>query len=251
MPDQATKAKQFKALHTPGTPLILFNVWDAGSAKAVTAANAQAIATGSWSVAAAHGLDDGEQLSLQLAIANLERIVAVTELPVSIDVESGYEDPAYTIAQTIKAGAIGCNVEDSFPSNGMLRDVAEQAARIQAARAAANALGVDYFINARTDVFFQKGDGRPDSERLQCVIERAKTYATAGANGIFVPGLTDLKLVAQLTAQSPLPVNLMLSDSASQLAYAQAGAARLSYGPTPYRLVMQALESEARKVLGR
>ena len=251
MADQQTKAKQFKALHTPGAPLILFNVWDAGSAKVVAAANAQAIATGSWSVAAAHGLEDGEQLSLQLAIANLERIVAVTELPVSIDIESGYEDPAYTIAQTIKAGAIGCNIEDSFPSNGMLRDVADQVERIQAARGAANALGVDYFINARTDVFFQKGDDRPDAERLQSVIERAKAYSIAGASGIFVPGLTELNLVAQLIAQSPLPVNLMLSDNSSPLAYAQAGAARLSYGPTPYRLVMKALEGEARKVLQR
>ena len=159
MSDQQTKAKQFKALHTPGTPLILFNVWDAGSAKVVATANAQAIATGSWSVAAAHGLDDGEKLSLQHALANLARIVAVTDLPVTIDIESGYEDPAHTVAETIKAGAIGCNLEDSFPHNGQLRDLAEQVERIQAARAAADALGLDYFINARTDVFFQKADG--------------------------------------------------------------------------------------------
>ncbi|MGE0240041.1 MAG: isocitrate lyase/phosphoenolpyruvate mutase family protein, partial [Parvibaculaceae bacterium] len=125
MTDQIRKAEAFQALHVPGKPVILFNVWDAGSAKAVAAAGAAAIATGSWSVADANGYADGEQLPRAGAIENLERIVKVTDLPVTVDLESGYgETPAQvgeTVAMAIAAGAIGCNLEDSYPKDGTLR----------------------------------------------------------------------------------------------------------------------------------
>src|SRR5687767_8739946 len=88
--NQTEKARAFAALHKPGTPLILFNAWDAGSAKAVAEAGAKAIATGSWSVAAAHGFGDGEGLPLDLAVANAARVVAAVELPVTLDFEGGY-----------------------------------------------------------------------------------------------------------------------------------------------------------------
>jgi 2-methylisocitrate lyase-like PEP mutase family enzyme len=114
MSGQITKAQSFRALHIPGNPLILFNVWDAGSAKAVAASGAKAVATGSWSVAAAHGFEDGEFMPFELALANLERIVAATDLPVTIDLESGYgADPAEvgaSVARALQAGAIGCNI---------------------------------------------------------------------------------------------------------------------------------------------
>lgn len=233
------------ALHVSGKPLILFNVWDAGSARAVASAGAHALATGSWSVAAAHGLADGEKLALDLAIANLERIVAVTGLPVSIDIESGYGDPARTIARTIEAGAVGCNIEDSFPQDGMLREISERVARIREARRAAEAAGVPYFINARTDVFFQKGAEESETF-IQAAIERAHAYADAGADGIFVPGLTNIERIAELAAASPLPVNVMLDqNSPGPDAFAQAGASRVSYGPAPYLLAMKALEDKA------
>jgi len=249
MTDQQTRAAQFRALHVAGTPLILFNVWDAGSARTVASAGAAALATGSWSVAAAHGTTDGEKLPLELAIANLERIVAATELPVSIDVESGYGDPARTVVRTIEAGAIGCNIEDSFPEDGTLRGVAEQAARISAMRQAADATGIGHFINARCDVFFQK-DALDSASRLQSVIERARAYADAGADGIFVPGLADIELIAQLTAATSLPVNIMLgADSPPPGEFARAGVARLSYGPAPYSIAMNALKQAARDVL--
>src|SRR5262249_1203478 len=135
---QARKAKEFRALHVSGKPLVLFNVWDAGSAKAVAASGAKAIATGSWSLANANGYGDGERIPLVLAIDNLRRIVAVTELPVTIDLESGYGDSSATVGETIalaiEAGAVGCNLEDSFPANGTLREVADQCARIRRAR---------------------------------------------------------------------------------------------------------------------
>src|SRR4029079_7440644 len=114
--EQARKAEQFRALHIPGQPLVLFNIWDAGGARAVAAAGVKAIATGSWSVANANGFADGERMPLALGIDNLGRIVGVTELPVTIDLESGYGDMATAVGETvglaITAGAVGCNLED-------------------------------------------------------------------------------------------------------------------------------------------
>src|SRR5437867_9209324 len=114
MADQTRKAEQFRALHVPGKPLVLFNIWDVGSARAVAAAGAKAIATGSWSVANANGFADGERVPLGLVIENLRRIVGATELPVTIDLESGYGDPPEVVAETvglaIAAGAVGCNL---------------------------------------------------------------------------------------------------------------------------------------------
>src|SRR5258707_2403742 len=119
MADQNRKAEQFRALHIPGNPLVLFNIWDGGSARAVAAGGAKAIATGSWSVASANGFADGERIPLALAIDNLRRIAGATDLPVTIDLESGYGDApeavGESIALAIDAGAVGCSLEDSFP----------------------------------------------------------------------------------------------------------------------------------------
>lgn len=178
MPTQKSKAKSFRSLHVPGSPLVLFNAWDAGSAKAVTAAGAKAIATGSWSVAKANGFDDGEDLPLDLALANLSRIVNATSLPVTIDLEKGYgATPAVvgkTIRRSIEAGAVGCNIEDSHSGTGKLRAVADQVRRIAQARKAADATGIAYFINGRTDVFFQKPPEKHDAAMVADALERAR-----------------------------------------------------------------------------
>jgi|SRR5580700_1249983 hypothetical protein len=167
MTDQMRKAEHFRALHVPGTPLVLFNIWDAGSAKAVAASGAKAIATSSWSVANANGFSDGEQTSLTLAIENLRRIVGATDLPVTIDLEGGYGDASEavgeTIAAAISAGAIGCNLEDSFPASGKLRETVDQTNRIRRARQSADAANIPFFINARTDVFFQRPPEQDDN----------------------------------------------------------------------------------------
>lgn len=251
MPTQKSKAKSFRSLHVPGSPLVLFNAWDAGSAKAVTAAGAKAIATGSWSVAKANGFDDGEDLPLDLALANLSRIVNATSLPVTIDLEKGYgATPAVvgkTIRRSIEAGAVGCNIEDSHSGTGKLRAVADQVRRIAQARKAADATGIAYFINGRTDVFFQKPPEKHDAAMVADALERARAYADAGADGLFVPGLIDAKLMAKIAEASPLPVNIMVSSGTPPLrVLAKAGIARVSHGPRPYLLAMKALEEAAR-----
>jgi methylisocitrate lyase len=250
--DNAAKADAFHALHVRGRPFILLNVWDAGSAAAVAAGGAPALATGSWSVAAAHGYADGEKIPLALALDNLRRIVAATTLPVSVDLESGYGDApdtvAKTITQAIEAGAIGCNLEDSHPADGSLRDIAAHVARLRAARTAANALNPRFFINARTDVFFQKGIAH-DAAAVDHALERARAYAEAGADGVFAPGLVDAALIERLAKASPLPLNLMASGNSPALdVLAKCGVARISHGPGPYAQAMQALQERAREV---
>ena len=249
--DQTHKAAQFRALHVPGKPLVLFNIWDPGGAKAVARAGAKAIATSSWSVGNASGFADGERMPLALAIDNLRRIVGATELPVTIDLESGYGDTPEGVAETIllatEAGAVGCNLEDSFPVDGELREAPAQRDRIRRARQRADAVKIPFFINARTDVFFQRPAEQHDEGMVALAIERAHAYAEAGADGLFVPGLSDIALIARVARASPLPVNIMVDDATPSLrALAEHGVARVSHGPRPYLVVMKALEEAAR-----
>lgn len=255
MSDTKKRAGDFRALHVRGRPLILFNVWDPGSAKAVANAGAKAIATGSWSVASAFGFPDGEQVPRELVLDNLRRIAAVTSLPVTIDIESGYgknpDEVGRTIGLTLAAGAIGCNLEDSFPENGELREISEQVKRIRQARAAADAAAIPYFINVRTDVFFGRSPSPHDAAMVRAAAERARAYADAGADGIFAPGLTDLGLISRLVEAIPLPLNVMVGEKTPAIgSLAQAGVARVSHGPGPYRAVMKQLEDLARETLG-
>jgi len=249
--DQTRKAEQFRALHIPGTPLVLFNIWDAGGAKTVAAGGAKAIATSSWSVANANGFSDGEQTPLILAIENLRRIVGATDLPVTIDLESGYGDASEVVGETtglaIDAGAVGCNLEDSFPANGKLRKTTDQVDRIRRTRQTADAADIRFFINARTDVFFQRPPAEHDDAMVAEAIERTRAYAEAGADGIFAPGLVDLTLISRLAEASPLPLNIMVGDATSPLrVLAEHGVARVSYGPGPYLMAMKSLEERAR-----
>jgi methylisocitrate lyase len=251
MTDLMAKARAFHALHVPGQPIVLHNIWDAGSAKAAASAGARALATGSWSVAAAHGYEDGEQLPFALVIANLERIVRVVDVPVSLDMESGYgatpEAVGQRIASAIAAGAVGCNLEDSFPENGSLRTIEDSAHRLRAARRAAEQTGVPFFINARIDVFFQLPAAPHDLGMVEAALERARAYADAGASGAFVPGLAAAPLIEAFVQAAPLPVNIMASaHTPPQAELARLGVARISHGPGPYRAAMQLLQERVR-----
>lgn len=253
MTEQRTYAKSFHALHVKGEPLVLFNIWDAGSARAVEEAGAKALATGSWSVAAAHGFADEERLPLELMLANLQRVARSVELPVSCDIESGYgaapERVAETVRRTVAAGAVGVNLEDGVIGGG-LYPVAAQTARLRAARGAAEGADVPLFINARTDVFLQLPPAAHDESALADALHRAEAYAAAGASGFFAPGLRDAALIQTLCDRSPLPVNIMMLPGAPpSRQLADLGVARISYGPSPYRQVLETLTEAARGAL--
>ena len=247
------RAVQFAALHRCNDPLILFNAWDAGSARAVAASGASAIATGSWSVAAAHGFEDGEALPFAMAVANLERIVASVDVPVTLDMEGGYAEalPALqeNVRRVIEAGAVGINFEDRIVAGAGLYSMDKQCERIRAIREAAEQAGVPLFINARTDLFLATDAAKHDAALLSQAIERAQAYAESGASGFFAPALGDLKNIKTLCAQSPLPVNIMMLPNLQTRALVEAGVARISYGPAPYRQAMKALEQASKAAL--
>lgn len=242
------KTEAFAALHIPGNPLILFNIWDAGSAAAVARAGTKAIATGSWGVAGAHGIGDGEKLPLETVLKTLAEIVAITDLPVSIDMEAGYGNEASGVRVSVQRaadiGAVGINLEDKDPATRVLFPIKEASARI----AAAVASGI--FVNARTDVFILAPPAEHDAALVDRAIERARAYADAGARGLFVPFLQDATLIERLCKSSPLPINILMRPGCpDHQALAELGVARISHGHGPWAAAMDWLESEARKFL--
>jgi 2-methylisocitrate lyase-like PEP mutase family enzyme len=243
--NQVEKAKRFAELHVAGTPLLLYNAWDAGSAKAILEAGAKAIATSSWSVAAAQGYGDGEAIPIGFAEQIVGRITATVDIPVTVDFEGGYSEDdgelAANIARLLDLGVIGINFEDRIVKGSGLYSVDRQARRIAAIRKAAEQKGVDLFINARTDVFFEHGD-----DAVGEALDRAKAYAAAGASGFFVPGLVNDALIGRVAEAVTLPVNVMVMDGVpSNRRLSELGVARISYGPIPYVRAMIGLRQEA------
>lgn len=251
---QARKARDFAALHVPGTPVVLYNIWDAGGARAVAQAGATAIATGSWSVAAAHGYADGQQIPMDFVLRIAARIAASVDLPVTLDFEGGYaeapDEVAANVARVIEAGVVGINFEDQVVGTGALQSPDAQSARIAAVRRAAEAADVPLFINARTDLFLKEHDRAKHAGLVEQAIERAAAYAQAGASGFFVPGLVDADLIGAICQATPLPVNAMMMAGAPPAAdLAAAGVARISFGPGPYVAAMAGLAERFRSAV--
>ncbi|WP_028061630.1 isocitrate lyase/PEP mutase family protein [Candidatus Solirubrobacter pratensis] len=245
MSTQRDKAEALRALHRPGEPLVLVNVWDAASARVVAAApGCQAVATASHSIAAAHGFADGEAMPRETMLAAIGIIAGAVELPVTADLERGYGDAGEIVALAIEAGAVGCNLEDSEP-DGTLRAAEEHAARVAAARANGEELGVPVVINARTDVYIRDV---PEPERLVAAIERAEAYMDAGADCIFVPGLRDLDAIREIAARVPVSV-LAGAGGPARAELAAAGVSRISYGPGPMGVAAAALRRAAEMLL--
>jgi 2-methylisocitrate lyase-like PEP mutase family enzyme len=250
--NQTDKAKRFAELHVKGKPLLLYNAWDAGSAKAILAAGATAIATSSWSVAEAQGYRDGEAIPIELAERIIERIAATIEAPVTVDFEGGYSEDdgelADNISRLVDTGVVGINFEDRVVNGSGLYSVDRQARRIAAIRKAAEKKGVDLFINARTDVFFEHGEDA--AQAVGEAVYRAKAYEAVGASGFFVPGLVDDALIGRICEGVSLPLNIMVMEGVpSNARVAERGVARISYGPIPYIRAMKELEQEARTAL--
>lgn len=253
MTTQPEQAHRLRNLHVKGDPLLLFNIWDPGSARAIQKAGAKVLATGSWAVAAAHGYEDGESLPFDLVLGNLERIIRHTHLPVTIDIEGGYgRTPAQlrdNIRKVIEAGAVGVNFEDQVIGTDELYSISKQIDRIRAVREAAEQASIPIFINARTDLFFKSGSGQSD-ELLDDALQRVAAYTKAGADGCFVPGLRNARLIERLCKESPIPVNIMIMpDTPTPAQLAGLGVARISYGPGPYCKAMDAVKTECAEVL--
>ncbi|MEP5729317.1 MAG: isocitrate lyase/phosphoenolpyruvate mutase family protein [Sulfitobacter sp.] len=200
---QALKAQAFKDMHNTQNPIVLYNIWDAGGAKAVAELGSKAVATGSWSIAAAHGYNDGEAMPLDFVLQIIERIAQCVDLPVTVDFEGGYaaspDDVAANVLKVLKAGAAGINFEDQVVNGEGLYSIEQQASRLKAIRQMAERENMPLFINARTDLFLDS-DPATHNSLVGEALEREAAYTEAGANGFFIPGLTDAALIAKITA---------------------------------------------------
>ncbi|MDQ1034929.1 2-methylisocitrate lyase-like PEP mutase family enzyme [Streptomyces sp. V3I8] len=230
------QALEFRALHVAGRPLVLANAWDTASARLVEAAGARAVATTSAGLAWDLGAADGDRLDRDTALAAVARIAAAVRVPVSADIETGYAGDAGGVGETVRAvlaaGVVGVNIEDALhephpsPESGEpLRPIAEQAARIAAARAAADSAGVPLFVNARVDTYL-RGAGS-----LSATLERAAAFLAAGADGVFVPGVVDPVTVKALAEGVDGPLNVMAGPGAPSVTeLSSLGVARISVG---------------------
>ena len=246
----ASNFDRFAALHVPGNPVILYNIWDVGSALAVVEAGAAALATGSHPVADANGWPDGQQVPLDFVFANARRIASAVDVPLTVDFESAYStvpaEGAANVRRLKETGAVGCNFEDQVIGGEGLHPIDLQGARIRAIR---DAVGVDFFINARTDLFLKTQTY--DDALVEQVIERGKAFADAGASGFFVPRLADPTQIERIVAAVPLPLNVIAFPGApDKKIWADAGVARISHGPFPHRALMAKLTEMAREAIG-
>ena len=245
-----TKFETFAALHVPGDPVVLYNIWDVGSALAVVAAGANALATGSHPVGDAQGFGDAHQVPIDYALDNARRIVAAVELPVSVDFEGAYSaDPetgAANVARLKATGAVGCNFEDQVVGGEGINPLELQIRRIAAIR---RVVGDDFFLNARTDLLIKAK--AIDDALISEVITRGKAFADAGASGFFVPRIADPRHIERVVREVPLPLNAIAFPGAPPKAeWAAAGVARISHGPFPHKALMAQLTEAARAAIG-
>jgi 2-methylisocitrate lyase-like PEP mutase family enzyme len=233
MSTQAEKANALRALHHPGKPLVLVNVWDAFGARIIEDLGYPALATSSASVAWAHGYADGERIPLADVLAMTEAIVRCVDIPVTADLEAGYgptaNDAAFAAQGAIAAGAVGMNFEDVNRA-GEFFDRAAQVARVAAVVETGASSGVPIVLNARTDAFLAD-IGPGDGWRLKESIERGNAYLAAGADCIFVPGVDDEATIEKLVAGIRGKVSVLAGyGSPSIERYAQLGVSRVSVG---------------------
>ncbi len=244
----AERAAALLALHQPGNPVILPTVWDAWSARLATEAGFAALTVGSHPLADSIGKPDNEGMSFDDVLTRVAQITAAVDVPVSVDIESGYGLPAPRLIEgLLSVGAVGLNIEDRVHSEGgRLRTAAEHAEFVGALRSAADATGVHVVVNARTDLFIrQEGEA---SDRVERAVARLRECAAAGADVLYPVGRHAPDTLRRLTAQLPLPVNaIALPDQDDPASFGPLGVGRISFGP----FLQAALAARARELLAR
>lgn len=244
----ADRAATLLELHRPGDPVILPTVWDAWSARLATGAGFAALTVGSHPMADSIGKPDNEGMSFDDVLARVAQITAAVDVPVSVDIESGYGQPAARLIEgLLGVGAVGLNIEDTVHSEGKrLRSADEHAELVSELRSAADAAGVHVVINARTDLFLRQ-DGEA-SDRVERAVARLNKAAAAGADVLYPVGRHDPDTLRRLTAELELPVNaIALPDQDDPASFGPLGVARISFGP----FLQAALASRAAELLAR
>lgn len=243
----ASHAETFRRLHAGPDLLLLANCWDAGSARLVESLGARALATTSAGVAWAHGYPDGDALPVDRLLATVRAVTRVVAVPLTVDVEGGYSgDPAAVgdlAAALVDAGAVGINVEDGGASPALL------VAKIARIKEAAARRGADLFVNARTDVYLR--GLVPEADRVGETLARAARYRAAGADGLFVPKVTERDAIRAIASATDLPLNVLAWPGLPPAAeLASLGVRRLSAGSAMAQAAWARTATLARAFLG-
>ncbi len=234
--DLASHTERLRSLHVPGEPLLLPNAWDVSTARAVVEAGFPVVATTSHAVAETLGYEDHEGAPAEEMLGAAARIARGVEIPVTVDAEAGYGmEPAELVAALKRAGAAGCNLEDTDHSTGELRDPARHSDWLRAVRGAARADGYGLVINARIDVFLRAAAGGAEpgtqAEQVGEALRRAEAYFEAGVDCVYPIALYESEPLRSFVSDAPGPVNALKIPPAPSLAeLADLGAARVSWG---------------------
>lgn len=248
MTELRDRAEALLELHTAPEILSLPNVWDVASAKVVAGvAGVRAIATASHAIAGALGYEDGENIPLDLHLDMVERITRAVDLPVSMDFEAGYGDPGETARKAIAVGVVGGNLEDR------VRPLDEAVAAVEAVLAAGRDAGIDFVLNARTDVFALRKKGADRKELMREAVRRGQAFLEAGAPVVFVPGVMTRDEIEILVSElGPQKASLIavpgVTPSTRELE--QIGIARVSTGPFTQYAALHALREAAAAFVG-
>lgn len=243
--DQQGKAELLRKYHAGPELLVLPNAWDAVSARIVEAEGFPVIASSSAGVAAVLGYPDGENIPRGEMMFMLGKMAQAVDVPVTADVEAGYDDAVRTAQELIACGVVGMNLEDM--SRGGLFPLPMQVEKIRAVREAAAAAGVPVVINARTDIFLaQHGEA---ATRFDRSVERLNAFHAAGADCLFAPGVVDAGTIGRLAAALKGPLNILASVGSPSLAeMKRLGVRRVSFGSGPSRVALGALRDFARGI---
>jgi 2-methylisocitrate lyase-like PEP mutase family enzyme len=242
----AELAERLRALHRPGQPLLLANVWDVATARLIERAGFPAIATTSAGIAFSRGYPDGEKIPRDEMLAEIGRICRAVSVPVTADLEAGYGDSPEAVAEAaaraLEAGAVGLNLEDGTGRrDDPLFELGRQVEKIRAIREAGRRRGVAIVVNARTDVYLDRVG--PEGGRLEETIRRGGAFRGAGADCAFVPGVTDPKVIGELVRRLACPVNVLAAPGGPSIGeLAKLGVARVSLGSGAMRAALSLVE---------
>jgi len=239
-----TTSKKFRNLHLNNKSFVLINVWDSASAAIVQESGSSALATSSASLAWANGYADGGTLPRDILLSSISKILRVCEVPLTVDIEDGYSDSPSAVAELVSnltsLGIAGINIEDGAASPEVLSE------KISAIRSLVHTDSL--FINARTDVYL-RGLVAPKQFLIES-ITRLEKYIDAGADGVFIPGMSKTSDISYLSSNIQAPLNIMIeSDSVNIEELFEAGAVRLSLGPNSFVDAYSILPKISRKLL--
>jgi 2-methylisocitrate lyase-like PEP mutase family enzyme len=244
--DLHDKVTTLRSLHRPGDPLLLANVWDVAGAKMVQELGYSAVATSSSAVAHAFGEDDSDCMPIDIAFGVVERVTRAVDLPVTADLEAGYQLAAREFVQRLlAAGAVGCNLEDSdHHGPGILVDIESASQRIADVRQAAKEAGVDIVINARVDTYVRHvGDAQ---EQLAEGVRRGRAYLAAGADCVYPIMISDEMAIGAFVDGVGGPVNVNLRANTPPLeTLRRLNVARVSLGGGLFRIALTAARQAA------